>query len=315
MTGSLVHQAFLYDSPAHFAEVMAPVVRAGLERGDRVFVGVKRPSLDALAGALGPDAARVELRDTAEWSPRPGDRAFSIRRMLDELPPGGRLLALGEPVWTGSDAVLREWARYESAINAVFADAPLTFVCLYDRSELPDHLLDHGRCTHGELIGDDGRPCPCDAFVPPERYIPQLQDGAVPPPDEVHEIVFDGDHRSFRLALAGLALERGVDPERVEEFVIAANEVSTNAVVHGGAPVRARAWAAGGDFVCEVSDAGAGIGDPLAGWMLPDGGASGGRGLALSRRLCDALEIVPTGAGTKVHLHVSLGDALARDAA
>jgi anti-sigma regulatory factor (Ser/Thr protein kinase) len=305
--GGLSHQAFLYDGADEFAEAMAPLVRAGAERGEKVLVAAKEASTEALRVALGDASLDVELHDTLDWHPRPVHRLMAVQRTIATLPPGGRLLALGEPIWSGSQATRREWARYESTINVALAETPLRFICLYDRSELPDSVLDHGRGTHRELV-EDGVPCPCAAFEDPAAFVRELDAGGSPAPDRDHyEIPFSGDHHAFRSLLAGLALECGLDVDRAEELVLGANEIVANAVIHGEPPIAARCWLADGDFVCEVSDAGPGIGDPFAGWTLPAAGARTGWGLALTRRICDALEIAGGGSdGARVRLYVAL---------
>jgi anti-sigma regulatory factor (Ser/Thr protein kinase) len=307
MARRLIHQGYLYESPEELANVMAPQVRAGLERGDAVLAAMQRPCVDALAAELGAAATQVELYDTGQWYPRPFDRLQAVDRRLRELPEGGELLALGEPVWSGSDAVRREWARYESVINVALADAPLRFVCLYDATSLPESILDHGRRTHGELLLD-GTPCPCDVFVEPERYVPALrpEEGD---PSSADELPLTSDQHAFRVALAGVARARGLAAERVDELVLAAGEVATNALVHGQPPLRVRVWNADGELVCEVADSGQGRVDPLVGWRLPDPAANGGWGLPLSRQLCDALEILSDADGVRVRLHIALAKA------
>lgn len=302
----LAHQAFLYDGAEQFAEAMAPLVRAGAERGDRVLVAAKRASTEALRAELGGDRNGVELHDTLEWHPRPVHRLMAVQRTIAELRPGSSLLALGEPVWTGSEAMRREWARYESTINVALADAPLRFICLYDRSELPDSILDHGRGTHPEVV-DGSLACPCAAFESPEEFVREL-DAVAAPARARYEIPFKGDHHGFRSLLAALAQECGMGSDRAEELVLAANEVVTNAVVHGEPPVLARCWVADGDFACEISDDGPGVADPFAGWTLPEPGSQGGWGLAVARRICDGLEVAGGGGdGSLVRLYVSLG--------
>lgn len=309
----LAHQAFLYDGAEQFAEAMAPLVRDGVARGDKVLVAAKRESTEALRARLGDDAAGVELHDTFEWHPRPVHRLMAVQQTLARLRPGARLLALGEPVWSGSEAMRREWARYESTINVALADAPLRFICLYDRSELPDSILDHGLGTHPELV-DGAAACACAAFEPPERFVRGLDAGGGVAPDRDHyDIAFNGDHHAFRGLLAGLALECGMSADRAEELVLAANEVVTNAVLHGEPPISARCWVADNDFVCEISDAGAGVADPFAGWTLPGPGAEGGWGLALARRICDALEVTGKDRAARVRLYVALDSAIALD--
>lgn len=59
-------------------------------------------------------------------------------------------------------------------------------------------------------------------------------------------------------------------------------------------------------MVCEVSDTGAGLRDPLAG-HLPSGRSTAlGRRLWLARQLCDLLELHTGPAGTTVRLHLTL---------
>lgn len=314
MRSRLIHQAFVYSSAEELVGVTAPFLREGLADGDSLLVATARANLAPLREALGADADRVEMHDTEEWHPRPADRLNAVRRLVEGLEPGVGLRLLGEPVWTGSEAVLREWARYESVINVALAAAPLRFVCLYDRSRLGPGVLSHACCTHPELVGPDGEARPSDDFVAPDAFLRRLALGSdAAPGTEVHDVVFDGDHHTFRAALADRARAGGLDGARSDEFVIAANEVSSNAVVHGEPPVRARTWTADRELVCEISDAGPGLDDPFAGWSTADRPEPGGWGLALSRRLCDALEIVPDDHGTRVYLHMSLDGAAAAD--
>jgi anti-sigma regulatory factor (Ser/Thr protein kinase) len=316
MAGSrLAHQAFLYDGADQFAQAMAPLVSAGVERGDKVLVAAKRASTEALCAALGDDSARVELHDTLEWHPRPVHRLMAVQRTLAALPPDSQLLALGEPLWTGSAASRREWARYESTINVALAEAPLRFICLYDRSELPEGILDHGRGTHPDVV-EGSLACPCATFEPPADFVRELDAGgqAVPGRDR-YDLPFSGDYHSFRNTLAGLALECGMNAGRAEELGLAANEIVTNSVIHGAPPVVARCWVADGDFVCEISDSGPGVADPFAGWTLPPPGSPGGWGLAVARRICDALEIADSdGDRSRVRLYVALDSELALEA-
>lgn len=303
----LAHQAFLYDGADQFAAAMAPLVRTGVERGDRVLVAAKRDSAEALREELGADGAGVELHDTLDWHPRPVERLMAVQRKIAALPRDGRLLALGEPVWSGSEAMRREWARYESTINVALADAPLRFICLYDRSALPREILGHGLGTHPEVVEGSGA-CPCATFEPPAEFVRELDAGGRSVLGREHyDIPFAGDHHAFRGLLAGLAIECGMTADRAEELVLAANEVVTNSVLHGAPPIVARCWVADGDFVCEVCDGGPGVADPFAGWTLPPPGAPGGWGLAVARRICDALEVAGGGDdGARVRLYASL---------
>jgi anti-sigma regulatory factor (Ser/Thr protein kinase) len=312
---ALVHQACFYESPAQLAGAVAPIVEAGPRRGDVVFAAAKPASLAALRDLLGGVEARTELRVSEDWCPRPWERMAEMRQVLGSLSDGAMLYAFGEPLWWGSDAAVREWARCESIINLAFAGAPMVFVCLYDERELPDEILAHGRRTHPERLAN-GSPCPCGEYVPPAELVPAL----VAPPGEapvgIRELGLEGGQHSFRSALTRAAGDEGLPPERIEQLVVAANEVATNALVHGRAPRSARCWTTEGEFVCEIADSGPGFTDPLAGWLLPNWPSEGGWGLAIARQLCDAVEIAPDGEGTRVTLHVGFGsDLRARHAA
>jgi len=58
--------------------------------------------------------------------------------------------------------------------------------------------------------------------------------------------------------------------------------------------------------VCEVSDTGAGLRDPLAGQLPPERFAAGGHGLWLARQFSDLVEVHSDPTGTIVRLHLTL---------
>jgi anti-sigma regulatory factor (Ser/Thr protein kinase) len=208
---------------------------------------------------------------------------------------------MGEPVWQGSDAVRRQWARYESIINLALAEAPMQFICLYDGSSLPRSILEYAAQTHPVHV-DGGGEIPSREFVSPDIFLPGPT--AAPAPDAI-ELPLEG--AAFRGLLSEHGRRAGLAPQRVEDLVLAANEIVSNAIRYGRDPIAAHAWVADGEIVCRISDAGSGISDPLAGWLPPEAGALGGWGLPIARQLCDALEIVPTaGGGATLSLHFSL---------
>ena len=279
---------------------MAPFMREGLEQGDTVFAATTQRNLEALREELGDDAERMQLEDTTEWATQPYERLQRFRALVDAVPPGRALRALGEPVWEGSDAVVRQWARYESIINLALAGAPMKFICLYDGSSLPPHIVDYASHTHPACVRD-GEAVPSETFVAPEEFGPA---GSPPdPPVRALELPLDGSE--LRHTLFAFALEHGLPRRRAEDFMIAANEIATNALIHGGGPTRALLWEErDGELVCRIEDAGPGLADPLAGWLPPEDPRNGGWGLALTRQLCDAMEIVLNGSGTSVWLHL-----------
>lgn len=86
-----------------------------------------------------------------------------------------------------------------------------------------------------------------------------------------------------------------------EKFVLAVNEIATNAIRHAGGSGSLTLWAHAGHLYCRVVDRGPGI--PVA-WL--DGTARSQRdtvprnGLWLTRRICDSVEIDTGRSGTRV---------------
>jgi anti-sigma regulatory factor (Ser/Thr protein kinase) len=92
----------------------------------------------------------------------------------------------------------------------------------------------------------------------------------------------------------------------VTQFVQAVYSVATHAIEHGGGSGVVRVWAGPQTILCEVSDTGAGLRDPLAG-RLPSGRSTArGRRLWLARQCCDLVEVRSDPAGTTVRLHLTL---------
>jgi anti-sigma regulatory factor (Ser/Thr protein kinase) len=87
-------------------------------------------------------------------------------------------------------------------------------------------------------------------------------------------------------------------------LLVAAAEVLANAERHGGGTPSVRVGRVGDRFVCEVSDDGPGIRDPLAGFLPPRRGHADGAGLWVARQLTRQLELVPSPHGASVRLWV-----------
>lgn len=299
--GTLDHQALLYGSPGEFVSAMAPFARTGLERGDVVVAASKRPNIDALREELGMDSRAVQLEDTAEWMIRPFDRLHAFKQTVAGLPPGRSLSAMGEPIWEGSAAARRQWARYESVINLALTDAPMRFVCLYDSSALPDEILERATQTHPTLVAPGGARTRSPGFVDPIDFMPAAV--VVPPPEAV-DLAPEGT--ALRASLTRYAHEHGIDGRQLGEIALATSEVAANAVRHGGGPRRAVVWTEDGELVCQITDAGDGIGDPLAGWIRPETGSTGGWGLPIARYLADVVEIDRCETGATVTLFFTI---------
>lgn len=116
---------------------------------------------------------------------------------------------------------------------------------------------------------------------------------------------FSANHlREVRRVTAQWAARAGLPAHRADDFVIAVNEIATNAVRYGSPVARLELRAVGGRTVeAEVGDEGCwqpGPGTPAGDQR------SGGMGLPVTRRVCDAVEIQTGTGGTTVILRMSL---------
>jgi anti-sigma regulatory factor (Ser/Thr protein kinase) len=116
--------------------------------------------------------------------------------------------------------------------------------------------------------------------------------------------VFDQSRvTALRHTVASRAAAAGLAGERLDDFVVAVNELLTNAVRHGGGAGRVVLWRHDDAVICEVVDQGAGMGEP---WVphdtRPAPDVPGGWGLWLAGRLTDTFEVSSDAAGTAVRI-------------
>jgi serine/threonine-protein kinase RsbW len=116
-----------------------------------------------------------------------------------------------------------------------------------------------------------------------------------------------GQVTNLRHALTSCAEAAGLRDQRLDDFVLAVNELITNAVRHGGGAGELRLWRAGHAWVCEVSDGGAGIrSDRLDNHERPAPDTAGGWGLWLAGQLSDSMKVATGPAGTMVRISTAL---------
>lgn len=115
---------------------------------------------------------------------------------------------------------------------------------------------------------------------------------AAPNGDVALDQPFDADGLyALRAAVAAHASALGAGEEVVEELVLVANELASNAVRHGGGAGRLRLWRAGDLIHCEVSDGGPGLVDAEAGRERVPMTAYGGRGLWVVRQMSHQVDV------------------------
>jgi anti-sigma regulatory factor (Ser/Thr protein kinase) len=118
------------------------------------------------------------------------------------------------------------------------------------------------------------------------------------------------DHSSItalRHAVASSVRVAGLDGQRLDDFVVAVNELLTNAVRHGGGLGRVALWRQDGAVVCEVSDSGAGLPGPWSQRSVrPPADQPGGWGLWLAEELTDSFQLTTGNGGTTVRVSSSV---------
>ena len=105
------------------------------------------------------------------------------------------------------------------------------------------------------------------------------------------------DVRDFAVAQA---VRSGMPQERLADFLVALNEVATNAVTHGHATAKAvlRMWTVGRTLVVEIHDEGRWDPGPSPGQTPPGPYATSGMGLWVARMVSSAITFETGAAGT-----------------
>ncbi|GII77012.1 hypothetical protein Sru01_19940 [Sphaerisporangium rufum] len=128
-------------------------------------------------------------------------------------------------------------------------------------------------------------------------------DGQWPSPSGavVREMSFCvGDLPDLRDFAALHARRAGMAEECIGDFLVAVNEVATNAVTHGTAKARLRIWCERDDLVIDVHDDGHWTFDDTPGMIAPHDYSTSGMGLWVARRLARDLRLRTGPGGTDV---------------
>jgi anti-sigma regulatory factor (Ser/Thr protein kinase) len=281
------HSAFVYESREEYVSRAAGFLREGLEAGEGAVVGSTRPGLAALREALGADAARVTFLDVSAAYTRPA-RTFAAYHAVyaDEFKKAPVVRVISDVQYGPEPAEWDQWTAYEALMNRAFAHLPTWAMCTYNANGLPDPILDAVWRTHPEVAVDGGW-TESHRFEDPADLLRRVTPAPEPLPP-LRSIPFGGSAESLREQLAReLAAER-VPQARTLDLLLAATELATNAVVHGGGVADVRVGRAGGRLVCEIIDRGSGFDDPVAGFLPPQAGR--GSGLWVARQLTWRIE-------------------------
>jgi anti-sigma regulatory factor (Ser/Thr protein kinase) len=305
------HDALLFDSTAQLVDIVAPWVREGLEAGESTVVATGPETASALRDAVDGDP-RVHVVERGDvYRSRTPTAITTFRQLAEQRAAEGvrRVRIVGEVDFGETERDWLEWQRYESVVNEALAGWPLWGLCVFDTRRLPEPVLDSALRTHTHVVGTGGR-ARNPAFVAPADYLRSLPVPVEPlestPPQLWARDV--ADFVGLRHAVATELSRVNAPRDAIEDYLLAVDEMTSNALRHGGPPVSLRLWSGEDRVVCTIDDHGPGFDDPFAGYGPAHGEdlSRGGMGLWLARQLCDHVDISGDDDGAHVRLTLRL---------
>lgn len=305
MNQGLEHDALIYGSDEALMSTLVPWLRDGLEREDGAVVATTSPHIDQFRDALGADERSVSFLSAEDMYVHPVQTIAAWQRLLSEAADTGITFTriVGEVRFGATADLQKSWTRYESALNAIFERSPTWIVCPYDVRALPPDVIDQAWRTH-PTVWDSTRH-KSDRYEVPARLLREFVEPgrAVTGPPSL-ELYIDDRLGEVRETVRALGREARLPRSRVEELVLAVSELAGNTVRHAGGGGKLALWITPEGVVCEVTDHGGGMADPLAGLVPPKPSASAGMGLWIARQLSDSFAIGGNGGGTTVRIAV-----------
>jgi anti-sigma regulatory factor (Ser/Thr protein kinase) len=279
---ALRHNALVYESVDEYVQLSVAFLREGLQAGEAAVVAHTRPGLALMREALGQDAQAVTFVDVSAAYTRPAKTLAAYHALYaTELGRAAAVRAVADVQFGPEQREWERWTGYEAAFNRSFAHLPAWVLCTYDTTALPDPVREGVWRTHPEVV-TGGSWTPSDRFEDAARLLRPAA-GAPGRLAELRPMPTGSGVEEFREHLAHVAAAQGVPSAKLLDLLLAATEVWVNASVHGGGVAAVRVGRAGGRFVCEIVDRGAGFDDPLAGYLAPRPGI--GTGLWVARQL------------------------------
>lgn len=299
------HEAFLYESPGELVEETVPFIHEGLAGGGAVLVAVPERS-GSLIRAEVDEADDVEFVDVEDVGRNPARIIPVWQRFVSESLARRRSpRGIGEPIYPGRGEVeVDECERHEALLNVAFDEGPdWALMCPYDAGWLPDPVIERVTRTHPCVAtrgGIEASPSYSATYASEAAFAGTFAD----PPLGAGEVSFgEADLAALRNFVSEHALRLGLPLAGAADLVVAANELATNSLRHGGGTGKLRIWNEETVVVCEVRDAGR-FSDPLAGRRFPPADASEGRGLWIANQLCDLVQVRSSAFGSAVRLRM-----------
>jgi anti-sigma regulatory factor (Ser/Thr protein kinase) len=295
------HNLFVYDEDSALVDQVVPFLTRGIAEREAVVIVLDPRKTALVREALGPIAGRVASIDRDGYYTRPEDALAGydarVRRYLQDGAP--RVRVFGELPLCRTPTESDTWILYEALLNPAFAHHPVTIVCGLDEREQPDEVIEGSWRTHPRSLdhgwSDNGH------FHDPSDTVRAL----TPRPADVSglkAIRTDEGARALRRRLQSEMAASEMPDERAQKMLAATGEILANAYGHGGGVRGVRAGRVGEHFVCEISDHGPGLDDPLAGYLPPRPEHGGGAGLWVARQATRRFEMISTERGLTTRL-------------
>ncbi len=302
-----IHDALLYDSVDELTGAVAPFLLEGLAAGDAAVIAASAPTAGVLTEALNEDPRLHVLERSDVYRTRTPAAITAFRRLAERCSAEGigRIRVVGEVDFGRTERAWLEWQRYEAVINVALAAWPLWGLCVFDTQRLPEQVLTSTLRTHPNLVTPERRGSN-PLFGDPMRYlrslpVPPEPLESTPPRLAAHDV---SDLTGLRHAVAAQLATADVRRAVLEDFLVAVDEMTSNAVRHGHPPVDVALWISTDKLVSTISDRGRRWDDPFAGYGPAHGDdlSRGGMGLWLARQLCDHLDVTHHEGGVTVRL-------------
>jgi len=305
---TLVHRALLYGGEDEFLSAAVPFLQEGLGESDHVLAVVPPMNEIALRDMLGTDMNDVQFINSLDFYLHPVRTIAAYNDVVQGVAPR-RLRALAEPNWQGRSALeTSEWGRYEAIVNAAFSKSGAQVICPYDRRKISNQVLKGCMRTHPELLEGGYYPAYNNDYTVPEAYNSNVdrETLAAAPAGVDRFLIESADLSPVRAFITERATRRQMSPANLNNLLIAANEVATNAVTHGTPPIELMVWVHDGSLICEVADIGLWHPEDLVGFLPPETANSIGFGLWGARMLVDLIQVRAGFNGTRVRITTAL---------
>jgi anti-sigma regulatory factor (Ser/Thr protein kinase) len=298
-TESFVHPALFYRGADEYLAGTVPFIVEGLAKDEAVAVSVPGPQLALLRSALGDSAEQVRMLDMTEAGRNPGHIIPGVLRAFADTHEAP-VRIIGEPIWAARSATeYPACAQHEALINYAFSGREVTVLCPYDVSTLAEDVLEDAKRTHPTVIDSNG--VRVSAQYAPDSVIATYNLPLPAPVTAERRLIEAPILSDVRRFITKFGTQAGLGA-RVDDLVLAIDELAANSICHGGGTGTVYAWTEEGTVVCQVSDNGY-LSNPLVGRIPASALQVGGRGLLMVNHMADLVRIHTSPQGTTIRVY------------